>query len=470
MNKGVYLISLQRTLIKENFKVNYLSSDSGWINFEVVHEDKKWQINASHFHDPFSNLISWQEQIIDGKDSSSFSINEEGSEVILSHIRINDKICYFKIECKDIFDRIHFLMNLEVDTYTLIKEQIEMQSVKDPENIKKINDLKEKINDMGSSVDMLNATIQKYAELYSKDLESMLGRTPKPSDAEVKKLKNTWEKMMKEKVTELTRVTKDLEAAKPQLEKTIFLSKALESGLLASTKRTTLRETDLSAVYEVFNSNNDGMVGAAANHLNKIGVAMIGSNVNLNTVRLVNKELPTQDPRLAPGEGFVRTDNILGVALATPGDPNSGVTSELGWRNDPTTGKPLAWHSGVDVASPLGTPIGFPTDGKVVSVKPNDERSLFQPGHGNQVVVQIQNSDYAYSVSHNSAILVKEGQTIKAGQAISLSGNSGRTIGNNGGYHTHVEIYKRDSKGDWNSIKPTPDDLKALQGIVGAGR
>lgn len=122
MNKGIYFISLARTLIKENFKVNYLNSESGWINFEVVHDKKKWQINASHFHDPFGDLISWLEQIIDGDESSSFSINEEGSEVILSQLRINDKICYFKIECKDIFDKMHFLMNLEMDTCTLIKE------------------------------------------------------------------------------------------------------------------------------------------------------------------------------------------------------------------------------------------------------------------------------------------------------------------------------------------------------------
>lgn len=108
----------------------------------------------------------------------------------------------------------------------------------------------------------------------------------------------------------------------------------------------------------------------------------------------------------------------------------------------------------MDVGSPLGTPIGFPTEGRVVDIKQNDEKTPFKPGHRNQVVVQIQDSDYAFSVSHNSAILVTEGQNIQHGQAISLSGNTGRTSGNSdGGYHTYVEIYKKDGK-DWKPIQP----------------
>jgi murein DD-endopeptidase MepM/ murein hydrolase activator NlpD len=143
----------------------------------------------------------------------------------------------------------------------------------------------------------------------------------------------------------------------------------------------------------------------------------------------------------------------------------------MGIRLDPITKIPGAWHSGVDVPSPLGTPIGFPTKGKVVSIKTNDEKTPFQPGHGNQVVVQIKDSVYAYSVSHNSAILVTAGQTIQPGQAISLSGNTGRTSGgSNGGYHTHVEIYKHNpARRRWESIQPDKKELEELKRLVGAG-
>ncbi|WCL48472.1 M23 family metallopeptidase [Leptospira sp. GIMC2001] len=255
------------------------------------------------------------------------------------------------------------------------------------------------------------------------------------------------------------------------MEKNIFLSKAQES-ILRGVNTSNFRDTDWDAVYKVMHSSDEFTVAAAANHIHRLGINNMGARVESNTIKLTEKELPTQNPNLVPGEGFVRTDNIYGVPLLTPGDPNASVTSPMGWRNDPITGKPLSWHSGVDVGSPLGTPIGFPTEGKVVSIKTNDEKTPFKPGHGNQVVIQIQNSDYAYSISHNSTILVKEGDTVKPGQAISLSGNSGRTSGgSNRGYHTHVEIYKYNpARDEWRSITPSQDDLNKLQGLVGSGQ
>lgn len=109
-------------ITKENFKVNYLESEAGWIRFNVICKNKTWGICASHWLDPFGDLFNWLEQIIDGKNFSSFYIDEEGSGTSLSCFCISDSICNLKIELKDANDDIHLIMESTIDTYSLISE------------------------------------------------------------------------------------------------------------------------------------------------------------------------------------------------------------------------------------------------------------------------------------------------------------------------------------------------------------
>ncbi|GAB6036525.1 hypothetical protein JCM15519_10840 [Fundidesulfovibrio butyratiphilus] len=119
-------------------------------------------------------------------------------------------------------------------------------------------------------------------------------------------------------------------------------------------------------------------------------------------------------------------------ALADAGDslvqPVSGeITSDFGWRRDPFTHQ-KAWHSGVDIAAPAGSPVVACADG-VVSY------SGSRGGYGNLVVVDHSDGTQSY-YGHNSANSVTVGQAVQAGQQIAKVGQTGRATGP----HVHFEL------------------------------
>lgn len=125
--------------------------------------------------------------------------------------------------------------------------------------------------------------------------------------------------------------------------------------------------------------------------------------------------LQGQDAKLAQtAEGFV--------------SPVSGeLTSEYGWRRDPFTGQ-RAWHAGIDIAAPEGTPVRAARDGTVVF-------SGRERGYGNLVVVEHEGGVRTY-YGHNKANEVAEGQGVKAGQVLAQVGQTGRATGP----HLHFEV------------------------------
>ena len=103
------------------------------------------------------------------------------------------------------------------------------------------------------------------------------------------------------------------------------------------------------------------------------------------------------------------------------------ISSNFGWRIDPFTGL-KAWHSGIDLAVPVGTPVKACMSGKVVFAGP-------KAGYGNLVIIEHKNGLKSY-YGHNSKLLVKKGEFVRFGQKIALSGNSGRSTGP----HLHFEL------------------------------
>jgi murein DD-endopeptidase MepM/ murein hydrolase activator NlpD len=90
-------------------------------------------------------------------------------------------------------------------------------------------------------------------------------------------------------------------------------------------------------------------------------------------------------------------------------------------------------HAGVDLAVPHGTPIYAAAAGSVIL-------SRWYGGYGYCVIIQ--HDDGVVSVyGHASALKCKEGQQVKAGDLIALSGNTGFSTGP----HLHFEL-RRDNK------------------------
>ncbi len=100
-------------------------------------------------------------------------------------------------------------------------------------------------------------------------------------------------------------------------------------------------------------------------------------------------------------------------------------------RKHPVTGR-LRPHNGTDFAVNIGTPVVTTGDGVVLLVKDH-------PYAGKYLVIA-HNKHLKTRYLHNSKIVVREGQRVRRGQLIALSGKTGRVTGP----HIHYEMLMRD--------------------------
>ncbi len=103
------------------------------------------------------------------------------------------------------------------------------------------------------------------------------------------------------------------------------------------------------------------------------------------------------------------------------------ITSGFGRRHDPL-GRGDAFHSGIDFAGRVGTPVHASGDGVVVQARySKDYGNVVMIDHGRGVVTL-----YA----HNSKLEVRSGDIVLAGQEIAKMGSTGRSTGP----HLHFEV------------------------------
>ncbi len=103
------------------------------------------------------------------------------------------------------------------------------------------------------------------------------------------------------------------------------------------------------------------------------------------------------------------------------------VVTNFSW-DWPHSGKVLAWYSskeggnkGLDISGKLGDAVKAAAPGQVVYAG----SGLL--GYGNLVIIS-HNQEFLSAYAHNSKILVKENQQVKAGQTIAELGSSGATV------------------------------------------
>ena len=103
------------------------------------------------------------------------------------------------------------------------------------------------------------------------------------------------------------------------------------------------------------------------------------------------------------------------------------VASSFGERQDPINGEG-AFHSGIDIDAPTGTPIRAAADGDVTEASMN-------AGYGREIILD-HGHDVVTLYGHLSAIAVVVGQHATRGQVIGYVGQSGRATGP----HLHYEV------------------------------
>jgi murein DD-endopeptidase MepM/ murein hydrolase activator NlpD len=103
------------------------------------------------------------------------------------------------------------------------------------------------------------------------------------------------------------------------------------------------------------------------------------------------------------------------------------VGSSFGERQDPINGEG-AFHSGIDIEAPSGTPVHASADGEVALAE-------MANGYGREIVLN-HGHDVDTIYGHLSAIAVIQGQHVSRGQVIGYVGQSGRATGP----HLHYEV------------------------------
>ncbi len=103
------------------------------------------------------------------------------------------------------------------------------------------------------------------------------------------------------------------------------------------------------------------------------------------------------------------------------------LISSFGQRNDPFSGEG-AYHAGVDISAPSGTPVHVAANGTVIQLGGIN-------GYGHLVVVDHGNGFVTY-YAHLSEIDVIEGQQVRRGDTIGAVGSTGRSTGP----HLHYEV------------------------------
>lgn len=121
-------------------------------------------------------------------------------------------------------------------------------------------------------------------------------------------------------------------------------------------------------------------------------------------------------------------------------------------RLNPVTGR-VAPHKGVDFAMPQGTPVLAVGDGEVVTAK--------RSGAAGYYVAIRHGRTYTTRYMHLRKLLVKDGQKVKRGDRIALSGNTGRSTGP----HLHYEVWINKQ-----AVNPLTAKLPRTEGLTGSDR
>lgn len=189
----------------------------------------------------------------------------------------------------------------------------------------------------------------------------------------------------------------------------------------------------------VYNSIVNKYINSIKPEIINFSFANLFENKNINnTVAVFNEdeiEINTEDKALA--EEAITTSSEISlmdmdkneivsknISIIIP--VNGTVTSEYGAREE--IFKNVGYHTGIDIANTINTPIKSATDGVVMLAEFMDKY------YGNNI--EIENNGVIFKYAHLNQINVKVGDKITQGEIIGLMGSTGASTGS----HLHFEI------------------------------
>jgi murein DD-endopeptidase MepM/ murein hydrolase activator NlpD len=142
----------------------------------------------------------------------------------------------------------------------------------------------------------------------------------------------------------------------------------------------------------------------------------------------LTSQFNTQQAQLSALQSLL-LDARIESNLKPTGMPVQGyISSYFGVRPDPFDGQ-SARHTGIDIATPFGTPVHAVAEGMVTFAG-------VRHGYGNVVEIDHGNG-YMTRYAHNSKLDVHPGQHVQVGEVIAQAGSTGRSTGS----HVHFEVW-----------------------------
>jgi len=147
-----------------------------------------------------------------------------------------------------------------------------------------------------------------------------------------------------------------------------------------------------------------------------------------NALSRIGQHLDARADSLTAVEMLLLDQQVKRALLPTVTPINANyVGSGFGWRVDPFVGAG-SLHEGIDFVADIGTQVVAAAGGVVIAAERH-------PQYGNLVEIDHGN-DFTTRYAHLSKISVRDGQVVKRGQNLGLSGNTGRSTGP----HLHFEV------------------------------
>lgn len=241
-----------------------------------------------------------------------------------------------------------------------------------------------------------------------------------------------------EYINELTEYDRNmlekLQKAKQKLDKQMAKLKQQEEELNALIAQTEAKQSDMQALiqekktvvkeYDDSISNKEDAKEALEQEI-KAQEQLIAELKELERKRKEEEERRRREAEQRQQQANLPTYDGGMFLWPLPGYTN--ISSEFGYRDDPFTGE-RAYHNGLDIPAPEGTPIIAAYDGEVIwAYESATAGRWIGIDHGDGIIT---------IYMHASKLLVTEGEQVTAGQTIALVGTTGRSTGN----HLHFTV------------------------------
>ncbi|HIK46130.1 MAG TPA: M23 family metallopeptidase [Leptolyngbyaceae cyanobacterium M65_K2018_010] len=168
----------------------------------------------------------------------------------------------------------------------------------------------------------------------------------------------------------------------------------------------------------------------------QVGPVSVGPRgISLGSTTIVSREFLNE--RLRPLNLLRRGNEEYVFPLSIP----ASISSLFGWRMHPVH-QSWRFHSGTDLAAPMGTPVLATRAGRVAV-------SNFLGGYGLTVILRHDDGQLESRYAHLAQVAVQPGEWVEQGEVIGLVGSTGTSTGP----HLHFEIRQLTQDG-WVAMDP----------------